>query len=206
MASHELRTPLTPLKLHLAQLRRMSHEGEGSNVRMDALDRQVTRLSRLVDELLDISRMSSGRWSVHREPADLSSIVRDVLVGLHADLERSGSAVQIEAERSVIGEWDPVRLYQAVANLLNNALKFGAGKPIEVSVRATPQHAEIEVRDHRVGISIGDQRKIFDPSNGRRRRATSPGSGWGCTSSARSWMPTAAPSASAAAPARAPAL
>lgn len=178
VASHELRTPLTPLQLQLAALRRegqrllRSPDASGAlEKRLVLLQRQSERLARLVNELLDISRLSAGRLRLELEPTDLGETVREVVAHFNelGELERFGSRVELEETPGVVGRWDPARLEQIISNLLTNALKYGEQRPIRMVVRREEGHAILQVEDHGIGISSEDQERIF----GRFERAVS---------------------------------
>ncbi|MFT3772578.1 MAG: AAA family ATPase [Minicystis sp.] len=169
-ASHELRSPLTPLKLQ-NQLIRRHLEGPAfeslpnRKVLLTAIGRsvdQIDGLARLVDDLLDVSRIRAGRLSLHREPMDLSSLVHDAAERYAAACWSAGGDLRHETTPGVRGSWDPVRIRQVMTNLLSNAVKYGAGKPIEVTVGTSGGSAVIAVRDHGIGIAPEEQAKVFE--------------------------------------------
>jgi PAS domain S-box-containing protein len=176
IASHELRTPITSLQLQVesllaeAEKRRAPGESERWTRRMTMAARQVERLTRLVEELLDVSRLSMGKLRLEREEGDLATIVREVTGRFQEQADRVGCRLVVDARGPVFGSWDRLRLEQVMTNLLSNAIKFGAGKPIEVSVRGgRPDPAMLVVRDHGIGIQQDDLERIF----GRFERAVS---------------------------------
>ena len=139
IASHELRTPLTSLCLQadgaLRALGRDPSQPAGSFLgRVEKIRRQAGRLEVLVQDLLDVSRLNAGRLQLRTEEVELTEIARDVCDRLHDQAELAGSPIQLRAAGPVHGEWDPVRLDQVLTNLLTNAIKYGEGKPIEVSL------------------------------------------------------------------------
>ncbi|AUX43458.1 protein kinase [Sorangium cellulosum] len=164
VASHELRTPVTSLRLDLqALLRRDRHTSEERLGRaLQRMDRQVHRLVRLIEDLLDVSQLDTGRLKLHVEKVDLAKVVDDVLERLTERIAQSGSPVSVRAEPSVVGSWDRSRLEQVVSNLLDNALKFGAGRPIEVSVAQKDGTAELVVQDQGIGIPPGRLPHVFE--------------------------------------------
>ncbi len=170
IASHELRTPLTPLRLQVQILRRLLTNG-GALARdklagsLDTLERQTERLGRLVSDLLDVSRITAGKLTLHRERLDLADLAREV-VERYAGASRSRIGLQTE---SAPGHWDRARLEQVATNLLANAIKYGQGKPIEVSVGLKEGIALLAVRDRGIGIAAADVERIF----GRFERAAS---------------------------------
>lgn len=169
VASHELRTPLTTMHLQLeslvSALERHGVEGPAAakihrNARVAT--EQTVRLERLVTELLDATRLGEGRLELTRERLDLAALTRELAARFEPMLTGAGSSLEVSAEGPVAGWWDRARLEQALSNLIANALKFGAGCPVEVSVDATPDGARVVVRDHGIGISPQDQSRIFE--------------------------------------------
>jgi PAS domain S-box-containing protein len=173
IASHELKTPLTTLQLQVSGLQR--HAGKLADVpipkvisRVETIDRQVQRLTGLINGLLDVSRATAGRLHLDLSEVDLGEVTRQAVDRLRDDLASAACTVTVETEK-VVGHWDRLRLEQIVTNLTTNALKYGAGRPIEISARQTDGVAELSVRDHGIGISDADQQRIF----GRFARAAS---------------------------------
>ena len=170
IASHELRTPLTPLRLQVQILRRLVVNG-GALARdkvsgsLDTLERQTERLARLVGDLLDVSRITAGKLTLHRERLDLAELAREV-VERYAGASQSRIALQTEIAP---GNWDRARLEQVATNLLANAIKYGQEKPIDVTVALRDQTALLVVRDRGIGIAPEDVERIF----GRFERAAS---------------------------------
>ncbi|MDB4986970.1 MAG: sensory box histidine kinase [Myxococcaceae bacterium] len=164
MAGHELRTPLTALQLQILSISKMVAQPDGAAkvaVRAEKAARNVLRLSALVNELLDISRISAGRLRLERGAMDMAEAVREVL-HRHADeLAKNGCEVHFTAAGDVNGNWDRVRVEQIATNLITNALKYGKGKPIEVRVQREGDAARLVVQDHGIGISAEDQLRIF---------------------------------------------
>jgi signal transduction histidine kinase len=169
IASHELKTPLTPLQIHLQTLHRIAiKEGEAQlhtdrlTARLENAVRQVVRLGKLVNNLLDISRITGQRLELETESVDLARVVIEVAGRFREDGARSRCEIKVVAPEPVRGEWDPLRLEQIVSNLIGNACKFGAGNPVEVSARREGDRAVLTVRDRGIGIAEEDQRRIFE--------------------------------------------
>lgn len=164
-ASHELRTPVTSLRLSLQNLRRGQRSGrQDAEVVSRAVDiaaRQGDRLNRLVDDLLDVSRLETGRFPLELEDVDLGAVVRDVVERFGADLDTAHCEVAIRGDGAV-GRWDRSRIDQVVTNLLANAMKFGAGTPIEIVVDEDAGAARLTVRDQGIGIDESQQASIFE--------------------------------------------
>jgi signal transduction histidine kinase len=170
IAAHELRTPITPLQLTLDSLQR---EVKNSSVdgplpvslvrkHLDIAVRQTDRLIKLVNNVLDVSRLSAGRLDLQLEEVDLSAVVEEVVAGFEEDATQAGCTMLIQTPGPVVGRWDRVRLDQVVTNFLSNALKYGRGSPIELRVQSTSTSARLSVRDFGIGISPEDQQRIFD--------------------------------------------
>lgn len=168
VASHELKTPMTPLQLHLQSLMRDTRPGTQDEVspkiaiKLTTIGRQVSRMERLIDSLLDISRITGNRLDVEREQVDLSELVREVGARFEEERANVQTALIVHAPRPVVGHWDRLRLDQILSNLLQNALKFGAGKPVEISVERLNGHARLVIRDYGIGIAPEDQARIFE--------------------------------------------
>jgi signal transduction histidine kinase len=167
IASHELRTPLTALLLHIQSLAaRAEQAGDGApglrRSTVEALERPARRLAKLVDDLLDVSRITAGRLELERETVDLAGLVREVVERFASDAQRGGSSIAVDAPGPVVGSWDRLRVDQVASNLVSNAIKYGAGRPIEVSVRDGGSAARLVVRDQGIGIAEADQRRIFE--------------------------------------------
>jgi signal transduction histidine kinase len=169
VASHELRTPLTPLSLHLRSMQRhadISPGEEMSPVRMAAklqtMSRQVSRLEKLVEGLLDFSRIASeDELTLDLDEVDLTQLAAEVIERNQAQATQVGSTLKLSAPGPVMGRSDEARLIQVLSHLIANALKFGAGKPVDVILEAGPENARLTVRDYGIGISPEDRERIF---------------------------------------------
>lgn len=169
IASHELRTPLTPLKLQLQNLARQMKKGEGNELPREKLlssvessNRQVTRLTGLIDDLLDVSRISSGKLNLRREEINLSEMLEEVLYSYTHQLKEAKSQVDSKFDNTLIGFYDKLRIEQVVINLLTNAAKYAPGKQIHMTLEKIASNARITVRDEGNGIPTHDQHRIFD--------------------------------------------
>ncbi|MGZ3424359.1 MAG: sensor histidine kinase [Polyangiales bacterium] len=161
LASHELKTPLTSAKLQLDLLRRSGGK-ETDRDRIARASRQLDRLAQLVEDLLDVSRISAGKLALVRAPADLAAIVRAV-VERHADEARAaGCTLRVEVEE--VGEvvTDGQRFDQVVTNLLTNAIKYGRGGEIDLRLRRDGSCVELTVQDRGIGIAPTDHARIFE--------------------------------------------
>ena len=159
IASHELRTPLTSVKLSLESLRRAQ---TSEDIRVHRIHRQVERLAKLVSSLVEVSQITSRRLEFKLEQLDFGELLQDALSQFKEELDRAGCSLHIRMDAGIVGCWDQLRLHQVVANLLSNAIKYGANKPIEVELQQCGPLARLIVRDHGIGISEDDQRRIFE--------------------------------------------
>ncbi len=167
IASHELRTPLASLRLSAQGLLRAAERNR--TVSPEILDRTLhrvlgntIRLEQLTSELLDVTRIEQGRLQLDPIEIALDAVVREAVEHIEADLAAAGSSVSIECAAPVVGRWDPSRLDQVVTNLLTNAAKFGAGKPIEIRIDRLGAEARLTVTDHGIGIDPARRPYVFD--------------------------------------------
>ena len=171
IASHELKTPLTSLKLqcqlHNRLIKRNSSEAYASE-RVDDLvnqtERQVIRLTRLVDDMLDVSRIRTGKMVIVRKSFNLCDLILDMLKSLNDQFLSSGyEAPILETECNPIEVvWDRMRIEQVLSNLLTNAIRYGNKKPIRVMLRVEFDKIQMEVADNGMGVSEVAREKIFD--------------------------------------------
>jgi two-component system sensor kinase FixL len=167
IAAHELRTPLTALQLQLDGLEhslRATEQPPPSLARMrDRVEKAVrntTRLTDLVNSLVDLSRIMGGRLRLRIEEADLSALVREV-VDDFSDPERTPSPVEVEAPVALLARCDRFRFEQILTNLLSNATKYGQGHPVKVRLASHDGFVEVMVRDHGIGVAAEDRERIF---------------------------------------------
>lgn len=173
IASHELRTPIMTLQLRLESLTRALDQPGAEVARREMVSsalRQSTRLLALVDKMLDVSRISTGRLTLQREPFDLGDTVRDIADRFREAADRAGCALEVDVPGPVAVEWDRLRIEQVLSNLLGNALAHAPRAPVKISVRSDGVTAWFEVRDHGDGIAPEDIERVF----GQFERAVSP--------------------------------
>ncbi len=158
IAAHELRTPLTVLNLAVSGVARAleAEDLEAARRSSERVQRGTGRLVRLVEMLLDSTRLAQLEIPLSREPIDLGVLAARVVAGLG-----STGRVELEAEPGVVGEWDRGRVEQIVANLVGNALKFGEGKPVNVWVSSRGDLARLVVADQGAGIPEEDRARLF---------------------------------------------
>ncbi|HEX8539228.1 MAG TPA: ATP-binding protein, partial [Cystobacter sp.] len=166
VAGHELKTPLCALRLQIQMLARLTRDVAAAPdvaERVAKAERASERLGVLVDELLDVGRISSGRLLLEREELDLAQLTRDVLGRMSESFSRSGSEVRLLADAAQPGRWDRMRLEQVLVNLLSNAVKYGRGQPVEVRVEdGGAGSVRLVVKDRGIGIAPEDQARIFE--------------------------------------------
>lgn len=169
IASHELRTPLTSLVLQLQGLQNVLHEAKGGGLdgklsgKIDKAVKATGRLTALVDSLLDVSRIATGRLELQPEECDLVEVTRDTVEWASDAARHAGCEIRcrVEVPGALHGRWDRARLEQILENLLSNAIKYGAGRPIEVLVGGTLERAVLAVKDNGIGVSQTDLDRIF---------------------------------------------
>jgi len=187
MVSHELRTPLNTLfletqvrKLHLSRNNTAPFAPDRLPAMVERDQRQIQNMVRLIDDMLDVTRMRSGALSIQPGPVDLAQLARGVVESLAQQAEAVGPPIRFEAPASVQGVWDEFRIEQVLTNLITNALRYGGGKPIEVGVRRDGDMARMSVRDHGPGIAAADHARIFEQferTDESRKRAAGLGLG-----------------------------
>ena len=164
VASHELRTPLTSMLLQLQLLAR-----EAPNPAHELMLRQADRLARLTESLLDVSRVRGGRLELNLEPVDLSALVHEVAARFHEEARRAGCHLEVQIPDALQGQWDRLRLDQVLTNLISNALKYGARKPVTITVVRRGPFAHLTVTDRGIGLAPESHERVF----GRFERAVS---------------------------------
>jgi len=167
VASHELRTPLTSLQLRqqslLRTVERAPHVlGQELVAKLQLAVKKATRLGQLIESLLDVSRISAGLLAVEPEELDLGNAVTEVAHDFEEALAAAGCRLEPRIEPGVVGRWDKTRIEQIATNLLANAIKFGVGKPISLTVEKQDGHAVLSVADHGIGIEPRLKERIFD--------------------------------------------
>jgi len=167
IATHELRTPLSALNLQLVALQRAVDAGQAPTPErlkysLVTAQRQTERLEQLVNHLLDVSHISTGRLELEREEVDLSAMVHWLLTRMEEKLLEAGVVVELHADGPLVARVDRLRVEQVVTNLLSNAMKYAPGLPVEVCVEREARMAVISVRDHGPGIAPEEQARIFE--------------------------------------------
>lgn len=168
IASHELKTPLTSLKLQSQIQRRLIQKNdprglEAERIRQfsESTDLQIIKLNRLVDDMLDISRIKSGNLTINPDIVDLSKLILTVIDDMRTHFTVNNFPV-ISVSQEIVGTWDALRIEQVIANLLTNAIRYGLDRPIMVEALKANGLATVKVRDHGIGISKDHHEKIFN--------------------------------------------
>ncbi len=152
------------------------YEKEKINEMVDQTDKQVLRPSRPVDDMLDISRIRSGKLRIERAPVDLCELLSEVLARLRSQfLDAAIREPQIELCDDATGTWDRHKLDQVITNLLTNAIRYGDGKSVKVTLRSAHDKIRLYVKDSGIGIAPENHTRIFD----RFERAVSASEGSG---------------------------
>ncbi len=168
IASHELKTPLTSMSLQVetAQLllqnpEQLPQHAAKLQAKLGSVSLQVSRLTTLINNLLDVARITSGRMALSPEPTDLRESVGTAVTALGELCARSGSVLELKAAAPVVGDWDRLRIESVIFNLLSNAIKYGEGRPIGVQVDIDAGRARLIVADQGIGIPTEEQERIF---------------------------------------------
>jgi signal transduction histidine kinase len=160
--AHELRNPLAPLRHGLDILRRSPNSAEAGEIR-DIMDRQLNHLVRLIDDLLDVSRVSQGKIELRRQTVAAADVIGSALEASRPLIDSAGHSLELDLPETPIWlDVDPTRLAQVVSNLLNNAAKYTPlGGRIAVSLRRHGDEAVIAVADSGVGIPRDKHAEVF---------------------------------------------
>ena len=162
--AHELRNPLAPLQNSLHVLRVGGDRDAASAPLREMMERQVNHLVRLVDDLLEVSRISRGTFELRRERVEVSVVVRNAVETSEPLIRAAGHELLVALPKEQLWlDGDPVRLAQILANLLNNAANYtGAGGRIELHARREQNHVAIAVRDNGAGIPAEALPRLFE--------------------------------------------
>jgi signal transduction histidine kinase len=170
ICSHELKTPVTSMKLQFQMLDRQLHKDDPKVLSRESIEkraqetlRQLDRMIQLIEEMLDVSRIAKGKLQINPEALDLRDFVREVIGRFKEQFESLGITVESSNDSSrpmIMG--DRYRLEQVLSNLLTNAMKYGGGQRVQISVATVDQMARLSVRDHGIGIAKEDLDRVFD--------------------------------------------
>jgi two-component system, OmpR family, sensor kinase len=172
IAAHELRNPMTPISAQLELLVAKAPKSGGGS----GLVKGLKRLEQLVDAylrrttlLLEVSRIRSGTLRLQIVPVDLSSLVREVTDRMMPVADRAGCSVRLTLEEGLIVRCDAMAMEQVLENLLSNAVRYGPGGPIEITLSRDGDLARLSVRDEGIGIPQTERSRIFEPFHTVRR-------------------------------------
>ena len=168
IVAHELRTPLNGLiletqlrKMHLARDNAAAFTLDKMHAMVDRDERQIKSLIRLIEDMLDVSRIRTGKLSIRTSQFDLVKLVSNLLQNFAPQIDAAEASVMFTADQPVVGNWDEFRIEQVISNLLTNALRYGGKGTIDVRVFTQDGQARVEVQDRGIGISEENQRRIF---------------------------------------------
>jgi signal transduction histidine kinase len=181
--THELRTPLTTLRMHAEMLDQDLVPDDRKKRVYEELARETERLSRLVENVLAMSKLEEGRWVIEKKRGDLAHAVESVVDSLEPRAKELGFALSFHAEpecRTI--EFDPRAVELAVQNLVDNALKYAAeSEPHQVEIAVEPNDAGVRlvVKDHGPGIAVAMRERVFDRFDRAGASEKKPGTGLG---------------------------
>lgn len=169
VATHELKTPLTTIILRIQSTldsilnqSLANFSGERLVSSLNIAHEQTRRLQSLIKDLLNFSLITTGKLDLELKEEDLTESVKSVISRFEDHLAIAGSSLKLEANEEIRGFWDQVRLDQAISNLLTNAIKYGEGSPIEITIKKDGEKAKITVSDKGIGIDPSLQKTIFE--------------------------------------------
>ncbi len=171
IAAHELRTPLTSLRLDLYGIEQEVSRPQSTDSskapakiakKVERAVRNSERLAALIDSLLNVSRLAHGKLVLKPVRLDLVQVVAHSVEGIRSQAAKAGCEIVSSSAEQLLGVWDPLRMEQVFMNLLSNALKYGAGSPVEIRVFAEGEDAAVEISDRGPGIPETDLDRIFD--------------------------------------------
>lgn len=170
IASHELKTPLTSLKLQsqlhhrlITRNNPLAYSPERVNELVFQTERQVMRLTRLVDDMLDVSRIRTGRMVIVRSQFNICDLIHETLKSLHDQFTNSSYEPPVLQDCDLIlVSWDRMRIEQVLINLFTNAIRYGEKKPIGIKLHDKGESVRIEVIDHGMGVAEDAKEKIFN--------------------------------------------
>jgi signal transduction histidine kinase len=159
MLGHELRNPLSPIVMAVKLMQKRG----ASSKELLIIDRQLKQLVRLVDDLLDVSRITRGKIELHKERTSIAEVVRRAIEATHPLFEQRRQPIALDLSDELLVYGDPTRLEQVFSNLLTNASKYSdPGSAVQVSAKSVHDRIEIRVRDNGIGIRADLLDRVFD--------------------------------------------
>jgi signal transduction histidine kinase len=176
IASHELKTPLTSLKLQ-TQISKRQEEFQTPKIQkqLNSTILQIDRLNKLVDDMLDITRINTGKLDLQRTHFNLSKLLEDLTERFAPQFDAARITLDTQIDKNIEGNWDAFKLEQVVNNLFSNALRYSAGYPVQVSLKKLERKVVLNVIDQGIGIEEKNRERIFE----RFERATTAARGLG---------------------------
>ncbi len=169
MVSHEMRTPLNTLfleaqvrKMHLARNNLKAFEPEPLRAMVERDERQIQAMIRLIDDMLDVTRLQRGTLSITPRRVDMATLMRGIVEAFCQQANAADCPLALDAPDTLVAELDEFRIEQVVANLLTNAFRYGPGKPVDIRLREHEAGLEITVQDRGRGIAPEDRQRIFE--------------------------------------------
>lgn len=169
LVAHELRTPLNTLHLE-TQVRRLRLQRDGTtaftpdylHAMVERDSRQIQSMIRLINDMVDVSRATTGTLSIRTGAVNLAQLVTRIVSDFSQQAQVAGCCITLEIVPDVVGDWDEFRVEQILVNLITNALRYGGGKPVSISFSFTGNHVAIHVQDQGAGIPESEQQRIFE--------------------------------------------
>ncbi|HWB76099.1 MAG TPA: HAMP domain-containing sensor histidine kinase [Nannocystaceae bacterium] len=168
IVAHELRNPVSPIYMQVQTMMLKLRDdpaaidAEWLRPRLDGFAERLDRFLAALDRILDLAHISTGRLQLHPEPLQHHEIVAQSVEWHVREAAAAGCELRLALGADVRGVWDRLRVQQVCSNLLSNAIRYGAGSPIEIRTRALDGSVEISVRDHGPGIAYEDRQRIFE--------------------------------------------
>jgi signal transduction histidine kinase len=166
---HELRNPLAPIYMQAQYLLDAVRQGEPRALtsewmvpQLEGFCRRLHKFLEMLNRIMDVSRMSAGQLNLELEEVDLVEVLREVAGNFERELSAARSELRLDLPSRLVGVWDRMRVEQIFTNLLSNAIRYGASKPVEVRASGDRERIALSVKDHGVGIPEEHQHRIFE--------------------------------------------
>jgi signal transduction histidine kinase len=167
IAAHEMRSPLSSMKLHAdlctLKLKRGLLDADEFGDYLQTFRRQFQRVSLLIDDMFDVSRIQSGQFTIRPAPCNLNELIDIIVANFNQKFIESGASFSSNCDANLEGSWDAYRIEQVISNLLSNALKYAPGAKTVISALRSHPSVVISIQDDGPGIDDEAQKKIFLP-------------------------------------------